>query len=241
MSPLRRSRPTADASSGVDTARADTAPTAAGSTAGGGKATTPVRVGGHAVDKGGVDRGGAGKGRPTPKRRDAESRRRGPAPAPPRTQREAARLAKENRPSKEERRAQRAAETRRRRAGMERGDEKYLPPRDRGRVRAYVRDLVDSRPHLLGLFMPLALIVVVSALVPNPAYQRTMSLFSLVMLMVMVAEGVYLGLTVNRRVRAKFPDEQVSGLGIGWYAFTRATQPRKLRIPKPRVQRGENP
>ncbi|HEX8518681.1 MAG TPA: DUF3043 domain-containing protein [Pseudonocardia sp.] len=235
MSLLRRSRSTPDTA---------TVPSATGSTAGstkgpakgsaggaGARPAEPVRVAG----------GAAGKGRATPKRRDAEGRRRGPAPAPPRTQREASKLARENRPDKEQRRAQRAEETRRRRAGMERGDDRYLPPRDRGPVRAHVRDLVDSRPHLLGLFMPLALIVVVSALVPNPAYQRNMSLFSLIMLVVMVAEGVYLGLTINRRVRAKYPDEQFSGLGLGWYAFTRATQPRKLRIPKPRVERGANP
>src|SRR5579884_3322216 len=43
----------------------------------------------------------AGKGRPTPKRRDAEGRRRGPVPPPPRTQREAMKRARGN---KEERR-----------------------------------------------------------------------------------------------------------------------------------------
>ena len=124
---------------------------------------------------------------------------------------------------------------------MARGEDKYLPPRDRGAVRAYVRDVVDSRPHLLGLFMPLALVVVASVLVPVPAVQQYMSLFSLAMLMVMIAEGVYLGLSTTRSVRAKFPNEDVSALGTGWYAFTRATQPRRLRMPKPRVQRGANP
>lgn len=185
--------------------------------------------------------GTAAKGRPTPKRREAENRRRGPAPAPPKTQREAAKLAKANRPPKEEQREQRRRETERRRIGMARGEDKYLPSRDRGPVRAYVRDVVDSRPHLLGLFMPLALVVVVSVLVPVPAVQQYMSLFSLVMLMVMIAEGVYLGLSTTARVRAKFPDENVSALGTGWYAFTRATQPRRLRMPKPRVERGANP
>lgn len=185
--------------------------------------------------------GTAGKGKPTPKRRDAEGRRRGPAPAPPRTQREASKLARANRPDKKQRREQRARETERRRVGIAKGDDRYLPPRDRGPVRAYVRDLVDSRPHLLGLFMPLALIVVLAAFVPQPAFQQYMSMFSLVMLMVMIGEGVYLGLTITQRVRAKFPDEQVSGLGIGWYSFTRATQPRRIRMPKPRVERGANP
>jgi len=185
--------------------------------------------------------GTAGKGRATPKRREAENRRRGPAPAPPKTQREAAKFAKANRPPKEELREQRRRESERRRAGMERGDDRFLPVRDRGPVRAYVRDVVDSRPHLIGLFMPLALVVVASVLVPVPAVQQYMSLFSLAMLMVMIAEGVYLGLTVTKKARLKFPDEDISGLGTGWYSFTRASQPRRLRMPKPRVQRGANP
>jgi hypothetical protein len=178
-----------------------------------------------------------GKGRPTPKRRDAEGKRRGPAAPPPRTQREAARLAKANRPGKEERR--RLAEERRQR--MAAGDERYLMPRDRGPVKAYVRDVVDSRPHIMGLFMPLAIVVVLSLLVPVPAAQQYLSLFSLVALATMIIEGIFLGVSVTRKARAKFPDEEIGALSTGWYAFTRASQLRRLRIPKPRVERGANP
>jgi hypothetical protein len=176
----------------------------------------------------------AGKGRPTPKRREAEAKRRGPAPPPPRTQREAARLARANKPSKEERRA--AAALRRER--MAAGDDKFLMPRDRGPVRAYVRDLIDSRPHLVGLFMPLAGLVLISVLLPIPAAQQYLSLFSLLALTTMIVEGVLLGISTTRRARARFPAENISALGTGWYAFTRASQLRKLRIPKPRVARG---
>jgi hypothetical protein len=175
-----------------------------------------------------------GKGRPTPKRRDVERRRRGPAPPPPRTQREAARLAKMNRPSKEERR--RLAEERR--ARMAAGDDRYLLPRDRGPVRAYIRDVVDSRPHIMGLFMPLAILVVLSLLIPVPAVQQYLSLFSLVALTTMIIEGIFLGASVTRKARAKFPDEKIGAFSTGWYAFTRASQLRRLRIPKPRVARG---
>ncbi|WP_028928534.1 DUF3043 domain-containing protein [Pseudonocardia asaccharolytica] len=178
-----------------------------------------------------------GKGRPTPKRREAETRRRGPAPPPPRTQREAARYARANRPDKHERRRL-AAE---RRARMDAGDDRVLLPRDRGPVKAHIRDLVDSRPHLMGLFMPLALVVLISVLLPIPSAQQYLSLFSLIVLLSMIIEGVLLGRRITRKVRAKFPDEAVSGLGTGWYAFTRASQLRKLRVPKPRVQRGANP
>ena len=178
-----------------------------------------------------------GKGRPTPKRRDAEAKRRGPAPPPPKTQREAAKLAKVNRPDKNERRRL-AAERRERMAA---GDDKYLLARDRGPVKAYIRDVVDSRPHLMGLFMPLAGLVLISAVFPVVAVQQYMSLFSLIALLVMVTEGVLLGMSTTRKVRARFPEEQIGGLATGWYAFTRASQLRRLRIPKPRVERGANP
>jgi hypothetical protein len=121
---------------------------------------------------------------------------------------------------------------------MAAGDQRYLLPRDRGPVRAYVRDLVDSRPHLSGLFMPLALIVVASLVLPFPDAQRLLSLFCTVALATMVVEGIVLGIQVSRKARAKFPQEKVNALGLGWYAFTRASQLRRLRVPKPRVKRG---
>ncbi|WP_214407517.1 DUF3043 domain-containing protein [Pseudonocardia lacus] len=181
-----------------------------------------------------------GKGRPTPKRRDAQSKRRGPAPPPPRTQREAARYAKANRPDRPNR-DQRRQEAAERRERMAAGDDRYLLPRDRGPVRAYVRDVVDSRPHLMGMFMPLALVVLLSLVVPIPSIQQYLSLFSLIVLTAMIVEGVFLGVQVTRRARAKFPKESINGLGTGWYVFTRASQLRRLRIPKPRVARGANP
>lgn len=173
-----------------------------------------------------------GKGRPTPSRREAEGRKRGPAPPPPRTQREALRR---TRGSKEERRN--AAADRRER--MLAGDEKYLLARDRGPVKAYVRDLVDSRRHLAGAFMPLALLVIVVIVVPAPAVQQYVSLVSMAMLIAIIVEGVVLGRTVNRRVRERFPDTSESGTSLGFYAMTRATQLRRLRVPKPRVDRGD--
>ncbi|MGH3694344.1 MAG: DUF3043 domain-containing protein [Pseudonocardiaceae bacterium] len=174
----------------------------------------------------------AGKGRPTPSRREAEGRKRGPAPPPPRTQREAV---TRMRGSKEERRT--AAAQRRER--MMAGDEKYLLPRDRGPVKAYVRDLVDSRWHLAGAFMPLALLVIVVILVPSPVVQSYVSLVSMAMLVAIIVEGVFLGRIINRRVRERFPKATESGASLGFYAMTRATQLRRLRVPKPRLNRGD--
>jgi len=175
-----------------------------------------------------------GKGRPTPKRREAETRRRGPAAPPPRTQREALRR---SRGSKEERQAERAE----RRARILAGDDRYVLPRDRGPVRAYVRDLVDSRRHLMGLFAPIAVIVLVSVLARNVVIQYYVSLVTLVLLMVVIVEGLFLGRYVAQRVRQKFPNATDSALGLGWYAFTRATMLRRFRTPRPQVKYGEEP
>lgn len=173
------------------------------------------------------------KGRPTPKRREAEGKRRGPVPPPPRTQREAF---KRSRGNKDERR-QAAADRRQR---MMAGDDRYLLPRDRGPVRAYVRDLVDARRNILGLFMPMALLIIVVLLVPSVVVQQYVTLGFTLLLIFMFAEGVVLGRFVTKAVRQKFPAAQDRALGLGWYAFVRATQLRRLRVPKPRVDVGDS-
>jgi Protein of unknown function (DUF3043) len=135
--------------------------------------------------------------------------------------------------------AQRRTAAAERRERMLAGDEKYLPPRDRGPVRAYVRDLVDSRRHLAGVFMPLALLVIVVVPVPSPVVQQYASLVSMAVLLAIITEGVLLGRTVKRRVRERFPNASESGASLGFYAVTRATQLRRLRVPKPRIGRGD--
>ena len=125
-----------------------------------------------------------------------------------------------------------------RRERMMAGDERYLLPRDRGPHKAYARDVIDSRRNVLGLFMPLAAVILLVIFIPIPAVQRYASLLSTAMLLTMLVEGVMLGRQVNKHVRERFPDTSASKLGLGFYAFTRATQLRRLRVPKPRVSPG---
>ena len=184
-----------------------------------------------------------GKGRPTPKRRDAENRRRGPVAPAPLTAKEARerRKAARKSQSKEERKAaaaQRRADASERRNRMLAGEEKYLLPRDRGPVRAYVRDIVDSRRNLVGLFMPLALVLIMSMFL-GPVVQQYVTLAMFVMMFLMIIEGIYLGRMVNKKVRERFPDSTDGGFGLGWYAFVRASQIKKLRAPLPRVGPGD--
>lgn len=186
----------------------------------------------------------ARKGRPTPKRSEAEGRRRGPVPPPPRTQREAMKRNRELRPKLS--REERSKETADRRQRMMAGDERYLMPKDRGPVKAFVRDVIDSRRNLMGLFMPMAILVLLSyfAQVAVPslglALQEYVMLACLVFLLAMVVEAILLGRLATRQAQAKFPKESIGTASIIWYTFTRASQVRRLRVPRPRVRPGQS-
>ncbi len=181
-----------------------------------------------------------GKGRPTPKRREAEGRR-GPVAPPPKTQREAIKRSKEQGKSltKDEKRAM--ARTNRER--MMSGDEKYVLPRDRGKVRAYVRDLVDTRRNIAGILLPIALLSFVILLIPIPVVQAYGPLVLLVAIVAAVLDSIVFGRQLAKKVRQKFPNGDGSGLStkgssLGFYAFNRACLIRRWRVPRPRVESG---
>ncbi len=182
-----------------------------------------------------------GKGRPTPKRRDVEGKR-GPVAPPPKTQREAIKRSKTagKTLSKEERRVL-AAERRER---MMRGDDAYVLPRDKGKARAFVRDLVDSRRNLAGLLLPLALLSFIILLIPIPIVQAYGPLVLLLAIVAAAIDSVVFGRQLARKVRAKFPSGDGSGLSmkgsaLGFYAFNRACLIRRWRVPRPRVGPGD--
>ncbi|OBJ28041.1 DUF3043 domain-containing protein [Mycobacterium colombiense] len=184
------------------------------------------------------------KGRPTPKRNEARrNTRKGPvAPAPMTTSEARARRKSLAGPklSREERRADKAAGRARmsdRRAKMMAGEEGYLLPRDQGPIRRYVRDVVDSRRNLLGLFMPSTLFLMF-AMFGVPQLQLWVSPAMLVLMAVMSVDGLILGRKVSRLVDAKFPSNTESRWKLGLYAAGRASQMRKLRAPRPQVKHG---
>lgn len=182
------------------------------------------------------------KGRPTPSRREAEGRRRGPVAPPPTTRAEARARKKELRSSmsredKKKASADRRAQRLEQRERMMAGDERYLMPRDRGDARRYTRNLVDSRRNFAGLFMPFAIVLIVVMFVPSIAVYSTFLLLAFVILMAI--DGVILGRMVNKRVAQRYPDAGEGGLKLGWYAFTRAMQLRQMRAPKPQVSPGD--
>ncbi|MGY4650353.1 hypothetical protein ACVWWN_004149 [Mycobacterium sp. URHB0021] len=188
----------------------------------------------------------APKGRPTPKRSEA-TRKRGPVAPAPMTAAEARRRRKEiggpklSRAERKTERLARRADTSERRERMMAGEDAYLLPRDKGPLRRYVRDIVDSRRNLLGLFMPAALgLIFIMLAVPSVQLQRLLSPAMLVLVLIMVIDGFIVGRKVNRWVDEKFPDNTESSWKLGFYAASRASQLRRMRAPRPQVNRGDS-
>ena len=170
----------------------------------------------------------SGKGRPTPKRNEAQGRRPGPPPPPPTTRREAYKRMRAQQ-------ATRRAETR---LGAARGDDAFLPARDRGPVRRLVRDLVDARRNVGSLFLPIAVVSLVGNFVPSVAvkYYSFFLLFAYFILMVL--DSFVLGRQIKRKVAERFPDGSQKTRGVVWYGVTRSTMIRRWRFPKPEVPVG---
>lgn len=169
--------------------------------------------------------GAAGKGRPTPKRREAEQARKERV-RPTTNRREAIRR------ERERARAERA----RTRQAMSTGDERYFLKRDQGPVRKFIRDYVDSRRTIAEFFLPIILVVLVTSLIGIPEVQFVSTLVWAVAMIVLVVDLTVIGWRVKREVRKRFPDDP--GKGNALYAVARATQIRRFRLPKPTVKPG---
>jgi hypothetical protein len=173
---------------------------------------------------------GSGKGRPTPKRKQAEAANRRPLVP---TDRKAA--------AKSARVAARAERDRQYRA-MQTGDERFLPARDRGPVRRYIRDSVDARWSLGEFFLPIALVFVLLTVVfaQNLAVSGIIMILLYAVVLMTVLDAFLMWRRLKKRIVAKFGPEGLER-GMGMYAAMRVFQLRRGRLPKPQVKHGEHP
>lgn len=176
------------------------------------------------IDSDGV---ASGKGRPTPTRREKELARQRPLVSSDRA--EARRQSK----------TAVAAERERQRIGMANGEERYLPARDRGAQKRYVRDYVDARFSVGELLIPIMVIVIILTAIPSNAVQVPAMLLLYGFFLLAVGDAVFAGFMVTRRLTAKFGEGKVEK--VRWYAAMRAFQLRIMRLPKPQVKRGAFP
>ncbi|WP_137989808.1 DUF3043 domain-containing protein [Streptomyces vilmorinianum] len=170
----------------------------------------------------------APKGRPTPKRSEAQTQRRRAATVP--TDRKEA--------AKRQREARRADLARQREA-LASGDERYLPARDKGPVRRFVRDFVDSRFAIAEFFLPMAVVILVLSMIRVPALQNISLLLWLGVIVMIIIDSIGIWLRLKKQLAERFPNEPKRGAVA--YGLMRTLQMRRLRLPKPQVKRGERP
>jgi hypothetical protein len=177
---------------------------------------------------------GGGKGKATPKRREAQARNRvplvGPAPAAKGATKEERKAAREARRAAIKEQRQKAQE------GAARGDDRYLPARDRGPGRKLARDIVDSRRNLAEFFLPIAFVSLALNLVTAPAIRLLSPILLYSMVLVIGIDSFLLSRKVVRIVTEKHGATEAKG--TGGYAIMRSIQFRRGRRPLPRVNRG---
>lgn len=167
------------------------------------------------------------KNRPTPKRKDREAARKRP-------------LVVDDRKAAK----QRAREERRRQASIQHqamlsGDEKHLPPRDRGPVRRFIRDYVDARFNVGEWLLPIMLVTLIASYV-RPNEWTLMITFALYLIVLFaIVDSVLMWRRIKKQLSAKYSAADLSG--GGFYTFMRSFQLRRWRMPRPQVQRGEFP
>lgn len=167
-----------------------------------------------------------GKGRPTPSRREREAANRRP-------------LVGNSPADKKAARARLNAEREKARVGMANGEERYLPAKDRGEQRRFVRDWIDARWNVGEVMMPVLVIFLIASVALSQTMIASYALLLVwALLLLFILDCVVLWLSLRKKLSNKFGSMQ---RGTFLYILTRAWQLRFLRLPKPQVRRGQYP
>ncbi len=166
------------------------------------------------------------KGRPTPKRKEAQAAVKVSSLAPASTKAEKKR-------AKDQARAARLAQ----REAYLRGEESALPVRDRGPEKKFVRNYVDARRSIGEFFLPIIGFVLILSLIPVGIFAVAGIIIMYSVLLISVIDGFFLSRKIKAEVAKRFPDKSTKGLGL--YGWLRSTQMRRMRAPKPQVKAGD--
>ena len=163
-----------------------------------------------------------GKGRPTPSRKEAQAAARARAKAPA---------------GRSRRSGPRNPDAAKMREAMKTGEERYLPKRDKGPMRRFLRDFVDSRLSFVELLMPLLLVTLVLGYSGNERLAAIGNSMLLGTFVLVIVDMFLLRLKVRRQLIQRFPGEDYKG--TTYYTITRSLQMKFLRLPKPQVKIGQ--
>jgi Protein of unknown function (DUF3043) len=169
----------------------------------------------------------SGKGRPTPRRSQAEAASRRPLVGG----------ARDKGRAREERRESWA----RTQEAYRTEDQRFLPLRDRGEARRHIRDLVDGRRNAGEYFLPAALVVLLLGVLPYAITVTISAVGMYTILGVVLLDSFLVFRRAKASVRERFGDRVAAERGLGTYAVARALQMRRMRRPHPQVRHGQQP
>ena len=170
------------------------------------------------------------KNRPTPTRKEQEAKRRQPLVV---TDRKAAR---------DQDRLRRRESQLRMREAMQTGDDRYLPPRDKGPVKRFIRDYVDARRNVGEFLLPVMVLVLAMTFLTRqfPALYLLIFLLTYGVIAVGIIDAWLMWRGLKRRLVEKFGAGGIPK-GSVMYAVMRAMQMRRTRQPRPQTTRGSYP
>lgn len=173
----------------------------------------------------------AGKGRPTPKRKEAQAQKLRPlVPKDSKEQRKRAKARIRERENIEY-------------EAMRTGDLQHMPKAERLPWRVYTRDYIDARFNIGEFFIPVALVILIASVIltavyPNPVVTLILMTVLYVYLFAIVIDVVVMWRKLKKLLIAKYGEQSVAkGMRTGSYAWSRAIQLRRWRLPKPRYKK----
>jgi len=174
------------------------------------------------------EKGPGAKGRPTPTRKEAEA-----------AARERAKTTMDKKTAQKVLRERRAESNAKVRQGMRTGDDRYLPARDKGPVKRFIRDFVDSRLSIAEFLLPVLVIIMVLQYSGSTRMIQVGSTLMMTTILVVAIDTAWLLFRMKRSLRVQFPDESLKG--TNFYTMMRVLQLRFMRMPKPQVKIGGAP
>ena len=168
-----------------------------------------------------------GKGHATPTRKEKEAARKRPL------------VSSDRAAARKQARTQMQLQRDKARIGLANGDEKYLPARDRGPQKRYVRDYVDARFSIGEMLLPFLFIVIIATIIPNQEIVAILYIVVYGFIFVALLDVIVMGFLLKRRLAEKFGADRVEK--FRFYAAMRALQLRMMRLPKPQVKRWQFP
>jgi hypothetical protein len=181
----------------------------------------------------------AGKGRPTPKRSEAEANRYRTLTGSTTSGRGRTAAPDPKRKLTPDEKAKARGDRSKHLEAMRRGEDWALGPRDRGPARRLARDYVDAhrRPMEYYMYALIILIIALFAGKSNSGLASYMQIFLLVIVVIIAVDAYFLRRSVMKVVHERLPNESTRGLAF--YAIMRGLQLRRFRTPTPRLKPGD--